>query len=143
MNKYIKIILALILFSLFFVVRAFESQLFYDPLLEYFKNDYLYKPIYDMDVPCLTLNLLFRYTLNSLISLGLIWVLFKRSDYLKFSIYFLILAFTFLIIVFMLLLRDNLESGYLLLFYIRRFIIHPLFLLLLLPAFYYQKISNE
>lgn len=143
MNKYIKIILALILFSLFFVVRAFESQLFYDPLLEYFKNDYLYKPIYDMDVPCLTLNLLFRYTLNSLISLGLIWVLFKRSDYLKFSVYFLILAFTFLIIVFMLLLRDNLESGYLLLFYIRRFIIHPLFLLLLLPAFYYQKISNE
>lgn len=143
MNKYIKIILALILFSLFFVVRAFESQLFYDPLLEYFKNDYLYKPIYDMDLPCLTLNLLFRYTLNSLISLGLIWVLFKRSDYLKFSVYFLILAFTFLIIVFMLLLRDNLESGYLLLFYIRRFIIHPLFLLLLLPAFYYQKISNE
>lgn len=143
MNKYIKIILALILFSLFFVVRAFESQLFYDPLLEYFKNDYLYKPIYDMDVPCLTLNLLFRYTLNSLISLGLIWVLFKRSDYLKFSVYFLILAFTFLIVVFVLLLRDNLESGYLLLFYIRRFIIHPLFLLLLLPAFYYQKISNE
>lgn len=143
MNKYIKIILALILFSLFFVVRAFESQLFYDPLLEYFKNDYLYKPIYDMDLPCLTLNLLFRYTLNSLISLGLIWVLFKRSDYLKFSIYFLILAFTFLIVVFVLLLRDNLESGYLLLFYIRRFIIHPLFLLLLLPAFYYQKISNE
>lgn len=143
MNKYIKIILALILFSLFFVVRAFESQLFYDPLLEYFKNDYLYKPIYDMDLPCLTLNLLFRYTLNSLISLGLIWVLFKRSDYLKFSVYFLILAFTFLIVVFVLLLRDNLESGYLLLFYIRRFIIHPLFLLLLLPAFYYQKISNE
>lgn len=76
MNNYIKIILALTLFSLFIVVRAFESQLFYDPLLEYFKNDYLYKPIYDMDVTRLTLNMLFRYTLNSLISLGLIWVLF-------------------------------------------------------------------
>lgn len=143
MNNYIKIIQALILFSLFILVRAFESQLFYDPLLEYFKNDYLYKPIYDMDVMRLTLNMLFRYTLNSLISLSLIWVLFKRLDYLKFSVYFLILAFTFLIVVFVLLLRDNFESGYLLLFYIRRFIIHPLFLLLLLPAFYYQKISNE
>ena len=143
MNNYVKILQALILFSLFVLVRAFESQLFYDPLLEYFKNDYLYKPIYDMDVTRLSLNMLFRYTLNSVISLGLIWVLFKRLDYLKFSIYFLTLAFTFLIIVFLLLLRDNFESGYLLLFYIRRFIIHPLFLLLLLPAFYYQKISND
>jgi exosortase F-associated protein len=60
MNNYIKIIQALILFSLFILVRAFESQLFYDPLLEYFKNDYLYKPIYDMDVMRLTLNMLFR-----------------------------------------------------------------------------------
>ena len=143
MNKYIKIVLALILFSLFFVVRAFESQLFYDPLLEYFKNDYLYKPIYDMDVWRLTLNMLFRYVLNSLISLGFIWVLFKRKDYLKFSGYFLILAFIVLIVIFVLLLRDNFEGGYLLLFYVRRFIIHPLFILLLLPAFYYQKISNE
>tara|TARA_B100000767_G_C19696565_1_gene506427 strand:- start:134 stop:565 length:432 start_codon:yes stop_codon:yes gene_type:complete len=143
MNKYIKIVLALILFSLFFVVRAFESQLFYDPLLEYFKNDYLYKPIYDMDVWRLTLNMLFRYALNSLISLGFIWVLFKRKDYLKFSGYFLILAFIVLIVIFVLLLRDNFEGGYLLLFYVRRFIIHPLFILLLLPAFYYQKISNE
>jgi len=143
MNKYIKIVLALILFSLFFVVRAFESQLFYDPLLEYFKNDYLYKPIYDMDVWRLTLDMLFRYTLNALISLGFIWVLFEQKDYLKFSGFFLILAFTVLIVVFVVLLRDNFESGYLLLFYIRRFIIHPLFLLLLLPAFYYQKVSNK
>ena len=143
MNKYIKIVLALILFSLFFVVRAFESQLFYDPLLEYFKNDYLYKPIHDMDVWRLTLDMLFRYTLNSLLSLGFIWVLFERKDYMKFSGFFLMLAFMVLIVVFVLLLKDNFESGYLLLFYIRRFIIHPLFLLLLLPAFYYQKISNK
>ncbi|ARV16388.1 exosortase F system-associated membrane protein [Polaribacter sp. SA4-12] len=143
MNKYIKIVLALILFSLLFVVRAFESQLFYDPLLEYFKNDYLYKYIYNIDVWRLTIDMLFRYTLNSLISLGLIWVLFERKDYLKFSGFFLMLAFMILIVVFVLLLRDDFESGYLLPFYVRRFIIHPLFLLLLLPAFYYQKLSNR
>jgi exosortase F-associated protein len=28
-------------------------------------------------------------------------------------------------------------------YYIRRFIIHPLFLLLLLPAFYYQNLSKN
>jgi exosortase F-associated protein len=143
MNKYIRIILTLILFSLLFVVRAFESQLFYDPLLEYFKNDYLYKYIYNIDIWRLTVGMLFRYTLNSLISLGLIWVMFQRKDYLKFSGFFLMLAFMILIVVFVLLLRDDFESGYLLPFYIRRFIIHPLFLLLLLPAFYYQKLSNR
>ncbi|KGL58626.1 exosortase F system-associated membrane protein [Polaribacter sp. Hel1_85] len=143
MNKYIKIVLVLILFLLLFMVRAFESKLFYDPLLEYFKNDYLYKYIYNIDVWRLTVNLLFRYTLNSLISLGLIWVLFERKDYLKFSGFFLMLAFMILIVVFVLLIRDDFESGYLLPFYIRRFIIHPIFLLILLPAFYYQKLSNR
>ena len=143
MNKYIRIVLAIILFSLLFVVRAFESQLFYDPLLEYFKNDYLYKYIYNIDVWRLTVDMLFRYSLNSLISLGIIWVMFQRKDYLKFSGFFLMLAFMILIVIFVLLLRDDFESGYLLPFYIRRFIIHPLFLLLLLPAFYYQKLSNK
>lgn len=143
MNKYIKIVLASILFLLFFVVRAFESKLFYDPLVAYFKNDYLYTYIYNIDVWRLIINMFFRYTINSLISLGLIWVLFERKDYLKFSGFFLMLAFMILIIVFVLILRDDFESGYLLPFYIRRFIIHPLFLLLLLPAFYYQKLSKR
>ena len=143
MNKYIRIVLAIILFSLLFVVRAFESQLFYDPLLEYFKNDYLYKYSYNIDVWRLTVDMLFRYSLNSLISLGVIWVMFERKDYLKFSGFFLMLAFMILIIVFVLLLRDDFKSGYLFPFYIRRFIIHPLFLLLLLPAFYYQKLSKR
>ena len=143
MNKYIKIVLALVLFLLLFVVRSYESQLFYDPLLEYFKNDYLYKYIYDIDIWRLTVNLLYRYVLNSLISLSIIWVLFEKKSYIKFSGFFYMLAFMILIVVFVLLLRVDFESGYLLPFYIRRFIIHPLFLLLLLPAFYYQKLSNK
>ena len=143
MNKYIKIILTTILFMLLFVIRAYDRQLFYDPLIEYFKNDYLYTYIYNIDVWRLIVNMLFRYTLNSLISLGIIWVLFERKDYLKFSGFFLMLMFMILIIVFVLLIRNDFESGYLFPFYIRRFIIHPLFLLLLLPAFYYQKLSKR
>ena len=143
MNRYVKFVLAGFLFLLFFLIRAYDTHLFYDPLSEYFKNDYLYKYIYNIDVWRLVKNMLFRYTLNSLISLGIIWVLFERKDYLKFSGFFLMLAFIILIILFVILLRDDFESGYLLIFYIRRFIIHPLFLLLLLPAFYYQKLSNR
>ncbi|WP_282072716.1 exosortase F system-associated membrane protein [Polaribacter atrinae] len=143
MNTYIKIALAILLFLLLFVVRSASSNLFYDPLMEYFKNDYLYKNIDQIDVWRLMLHMLYRYVLNSVITLGLIWVLFERKDYLKFSTFFLMIAFVLLMVIFMILIRDNFEGGYLLPFYIRRFIIHPLFLLILLPAFYYQKLSNR
>ncbi|QOD59543.1 exosortase F system-associated protein [Polaribacter haliotis] len=143
MNKYIKIILTSILVLVLFVIRAFSAELFYDPLIEYFKNDYLYTKMPEIDIWHLMIDMLFRYILNSLVTLGIIWVLFQRKDYLKFTGFFLMAAFMVLIVVFVLLLRDQFENGYLLPFYIRRFIIHPLFLLLLLPAFYFQKLSNR
>lgn len=143
MNKVIKIILLSFLLFLFFIIRGYSDELFYDPLIGYFKNDYLYTNMPEISVWRLMIDMLFRYALNSLISLAIIWVLFQRKDYIKFSGFFLMFAFMVLIVVFILLLRDKFESGYLLPFYIRRFIIHPLFLLLLLPAFYYQKLSNR
>jgi exosortase F-associated protein len=126
-----------------FAIRGYGNTLFYDPLIAYFKNDYLYMYLPVLDTWRLVVNMLFRYTLNSLVTLGIIWVLFERKDYLKFSGFFLMLAFMILIVTFVLLLKNDFEDGYLLPFYIRRFIIHPLFLLLLLPAFYYQKLSNR
>ncbi|WP_159946553.1 exosortase F system-associated membrane protein [Polaribacter septentrionalilitoris] len=143
MNTYIKIILLVILFMTLFAIRGYGNTLFYDPLIAYFKNDYLYMYLPVLDTWRLVVNMLFRYTLNSLVTLGIIWVLFERKDYLKFSGFFLMLAFMILIVTFVLLLKNDFEDGYLLPFYIRRFIIHPLFLLLLLPAFYYQKLSNR
>ncbi|AUC85378.1 exosortase F system-associated protein [Polaribacter sp. ALD11] len=143
MNTYIKIILLLILISLLFLVRAFSAELFYDPLIEYFKNDYLYAKMPSIDVWLLIIDMLYRYVLNSVITLGFIWVLFERKDYVKFTGFFLMTAFIVLVVLFVFLLRDQFESGYLLPFYIRRFIIHPLFLLILIPAFYFQKLSNR
>lgn len=143
MNKYLKVFLLICLFLLFFLIRGFSDELFYDPLIIYFQNDYLYTSMPQINVWRLVVDMLFRYVLNSLVSLGVIWVLFERKDYLKFTGFFLMLAFMLLIIIFVILLRDQFESGYLLPFYVRRFIIHPIFLLLLLPAFYYQKLSKR
>ncbi|QXP65706.1 exosortase F system-associated protein [Polaribacter sp. AHE13PA] len=143
MSKYLKIVLVSLLFVLLVAVRAFQTNLFYDPLIVYFKNDYLYTGIQNIVVWKLVINMLFRYLINSVISLGVIGVLFERKEYLKFASYFLMIAFVILITVFVILIKNNFESGYLLPFYIRRFIIHPLFLLILLPAFYYQKLSNR
>jgi exosortase F-associated protein len=143
MNTYIKLILFLFLILLLFLVRAFSAELFYDPLIEYFRNDYLYTKMPEVDLWHLIIDMLFRYVINSTLTILIIWVLFYRKDYVKFTCFFLMTAFIFLIILFVILIRDQFESGYLLPFYIRRFIIHPLFLLILLPAFYFQKLSNK
>jgi len=46
-------------------------------------------------------------------------------------------------LAFYILLQTGFNKGYLLAFYIRRFLIHPLFVLVLLPAFYYQQKEEE
>ena len=143
MNSYFKVGLLSILVLLLFAIRSFAADLFYDPLIVYFQNDYLYTKMPEISVWHLVVDMLYRYVLNSLISIGIIWLIFERKDYIKFTGFFLMLASMVLIVVFVFLIRDQFESGYLLSFYIRRFIVHPLFLLLLLPAFYYQKLSNR
>lgn len=143
MKNTLRILGIIFLVSLLFLVRAFEEMMFYDPLIVYFQNDYLYKAVPSLDSWRLILNMLFRYILNSIISLAIIYLIFKKPSYLKFASFFFMLAFILLIIFFGALLRNQFESGYLLPFYIRRFIIHPIFLFLLLPAFYYQKMFSK
>jgi exosortase F-associated protein len=48
-----------------------------------------------------------------------------------------------LITTFFIILKGELANGYLFAFYVRRFIIHPLFVLLLLPAFYYKRLNSR
>jgi exosortase F-associated protein len=91
----------------------------------------------------LVVDILYRYTLNSLITIGIIQLAFDKKRFVKFAGFFLMLAFMILIFVFVFLVRNEFESGYLFPFYVRRFLIHPLFLLLLLPAFYYQKLNKN
>lgn len=141
-RKY-RILIILVLFFCLVLVRAFAGQLFYDPFIEYFKNDYLHKPIPAFSGSKLLADLLFRYSLNSVISLAIIYFAFQNIDYLKFSIKFYILAFVVLIVTFFIILKGELAHGYLFAFYIRRFIIHPLFVLLLLPAFYYKQSNSR
>jgi len=139
MKKILRILAIILFFSLLFLVRAFEADLFYDPLIIYFQNDYLYQQIPDIDSWRLIVNMLWRYILNSFISLGIIYLVFRKKNFVKFSAFFLMVAFMILIFFHGILLKTNFEDGYLFPFYIRRFIIHPIFLFLLLPAFYVQK----
>lgn len=139
--KQIMIVSALVL--LLVLVRAFQLNLFYDPFIDYFKNDFLVGnfPFYDSSK--LFLSSLFRYCINMFLSLAIIYVIFKNKQQLFFSIKFYVVAFILLIGFYFFQLNSEFSNGYLLSFYIRRLLIHPVFLLILLPAFYYQKLTEK
>lgn len=141
MDRKYRILLMIILFAALVLVRAFQHQLFYDPFIDYFKNGYLSDPIPIFSGTKLLLHMVFRYTLNTIISLSIIYLAFMNKDFLIFSIKFYAIAFVVLSITFFIILKGELANGYLFAFYVRRFLIHPLFVLLLLPAFYYKQLT--
>ena len=138
-----RILIILLLFVLLVLVRGFANELFYDPFIVYFVDDYLHKPIPVFSGSKLLVDLFYRYTLNSFISLIIIYVAFQNRSFVIFSIKFYIIAFIILVITYFIILKGELTNGYLFAFYIRRFIIHPLFVLLLLPAFYYKQLTSK
>ncbi|AOW09301.1 exosortase F system-associated membrane protein [Flavobacterium gilvum] len=124
------------------LVRMFEKQLFYDPFLVYFEGDYMKMPLPEYDSFKLFLGLFFRFLLNTLLSLGVLYLLFRDREMLVFISILFFFLFVALIVSFFCVLHffENREN--LLLFYLRRFLIQPLFLILFVPAFYYQKLKN-
>ena len=123
-------------------IRFFEEVLFYDPLIVFFKSDYLLGIIPPMDMAELMINLTIRYTLNSIISLAIIYISFRDINILKFSAILYAVLYVLATVVFIFLVLNIEREHYLALFYVRRFLIHPLFLLILLPAFYYYRLRE-
>jgi exosortase F-associated protein len=141
-NHKIRISLALLLIVLLVLIRAYEDSLFYDPFLDYFKGQYYNLPLPEIENIQLILGFFFRYFLNTALSLGLIYIMFKDIDAVKFASVLYLIFFVILLAAFFFILLNNGETHKMALFYIRRFLIQPIFLLLFLPAFYYQKQKN-
>ncbi|KGO88918.1 exosortase F system-associated membrane protein [Flavobacterium suncheonense] len=120
-------------------IRFFEASLFYDPFLDFFKGDFQEADLPQFDSVKLFWGLLLRYLMNTVVSLAIIYVIFKDFSLVKFSAILYLMLFLLLVAVFFGLLHWTQHPDYRLLFYIRRFLIQPLFLVLFLPAFYYQK----
>lgn len=137
-----KILIATIVVLCFAAIRAFENQLFYDPFLIYFDLDFKNLPYPQVDGFKLFLGLLFRYVLNTILSLMLIYALFRDLEILKFSTFLYVFFLGILFAMFFLIL-EYFPDGNWLLFYVRRFIIQPIFTLLFIPAFYYQQQKNK
>lgn len=120
-------------------IRFFEEILFYDPFLRYFKSDYLHLPFPDFNGIVLFFSLLFRYVLNASLSIAVIYFLFKDISLTKFASVLYLALFVLLILMFFGVVLFFDEKSNFILFYLRRFIVQPLFLVLFVPAFYFQK----
>ena len=137
-----KIVWITILVILLICIRIFENQLFYDPFLNYFKAEYTNLPLPKINVLKLFFSLGIRYYLNSVLSLGLLYLIFKESQMVKFSLLLFMVLGSILMISFFFTLNFFGEENKMTLFYIRRFLIQPIFILLFIPGFYYQKRSK-
>lgn len=133
-----KILIAVLIIVCFGIIRALENKIFYDPFLIYFESDFKDLPFPEVDSLKLFFGLLVRFVLNTILSLLLIYTLFQDLEILKFST--LIYGFFLVILLgmFFIILNYFPDANWLL-FYVRRFIIQPIFVLLFIPAFYYQQ----
>lgn len=139
MRKPIKIVSTLFLFSLLVAIRFYESVLFYDPLLLFFKTSHSTEALPKLELVKLVLHTTFRFLLNTGISLLILWVLFRDKGIIRVSAILYLLLFSILMILFVILLDTSAAGEHMILFYVRRFLIQPLFLLILIPAFYFQR----
>lgn len=139
MKKIIRLFIVLLLFLGLILIRTFEYELFYDPLLAYFEGDHLTKPIPHLNSVQLFISYFFRYSLNTICSLLILKVSFPKNDFFKTISIFYTVAFIVLAFFLFSFICFKIDVGYLILFYIRRFIIQPIFVILLFPLLYLIK----
>ncbi len=123
-------------------IRYFENELFYDPYLQFFKNDYLYIDSPRRETFKLTLFTSLRYAMNTLISLAVLFLVFLDKSIVRFSIIIYFVAYIILLALFLFFVINPRQEDYYLFFFTRRFLIQPLILIILLPAFYYHRIRR-
>lgn len=131
------------LIILLILIRYFEATLFYDPLLNFYNLDYLHNKIPHFETWKLLTHVCFRFFLNSIISLGILYIAFLDKNIVKFSILLYAVLFIATFSVFLFLVFSMGPPNYMMLFYVRRFLIHPVFVIILLPAFYYYRLTSR
>ncbi|WP_339625335.1 exosortase F system-associated protein [uncultured Winogradskyella sp.] len=142
MPKLARYLCIVVLFIVLVLVRAYETILFYDPYLVFFENDYLYIDNPRREVAKLIFYTSLRYLLNTVTSLGILYLTFRDKSIIKFSVLIYTLAYVFLMVAFLYFVLNPKQEDYYLFFNFRRFLIHPILILVLLPAFYYHRLKR-
>ena len=120
-------------------VRFLEDKIFYDPFLEFFKADYKVAQVPDFIWGKLMLSHFFRFALNLVFSAIVVHFMFLNKKWTIQAVVLMAVAFLFFFPIYLWCLYSKMEIGYLFTFSVRRFVIQPIILLLIIPIFYYRK----
>lgn len=120
-------------------VRMAEDKIFYDPFLEYFHFANKDAQFPDFEWCKLILNYLFRFFLNLVLSAFIVHFIFKNKQWTVQAVVLMLIVFAITFPLYLYAVSTKFEIGSLFSFYMRRFVIQPLILLLIIPLFYYRK----
>ncbi|NPA43765.1 MAG: exosortase F system-associated protein [Chlorobi bacterium] len=120
-------------------VRLMEKEWFPEPLIDFFGKDlYLENPIPPLS-PYDYFTVLFRYAVNAVLSVVLLYLLFEDRDLTRAAVRIFLWAGVLLFAAYVAAIHFYRPGHYRLLFYIRRLLVHPVILFVLIPAFYYLR----
>lgn len=141
MKNAVKILIILGLVSVLALIRLYEYRFFYDPFMYFFEQAFQRGETLTF-TNAMFFNVFLRFFFNTIISLIILWVAFRSWGIVKFA--GLIYAGFFIILfpLFIYLMHHIKPEDYLAAFYVRRFLAHPLLILILLPAFYYYRLQR-
>lgn len=121
-------------------VRVLEDNIFYDPFLDFFRSTKKVFPSFQWSE--IIISHIFRFFLNSFFSLMIIYFFCLNKKWTILSGMVILLVFFLFFPIYLYNLYSKFEFGQLFAFYIRRIVIQPMTLLILLPILYYKKYSN-
>ena len=120
-------------------VRVLEDSLFYDPFLDYFGLASKTAAFPAFEWLPLILNYIFRFLLNLVFAAIIIQALFQNKKWTVQGLVLMAIVFLVTLPIYLYCIHTGFGIGYLFSFYMRRFVIQPLILLLIIPMFYYRK----
>ena len=120
------------------LVYIFQLQLFYDPFqnITYTGTEPVvpeYNKLYYV------LSKVLRYILNDGFGLMIIWGLFGDKKYLRFAVLIFLFGLLLLLPIYLILSINFYASSFTFLTHLHRLVLNPVLMMLLIPAFYYQK----
>lgn len=141
MKAYWKIPVVSLLVILLVLVRQYEYILFFDPFMEFYQTGTFGEG--EISTARLYSNVALRYIINSLISAAILYVVYQSKNVVRFSGALFVIIFLVLFPLYIYFMSTIEEGDYLAAFYVRRFLVQPVLILLLLPAFYYQRLNQR
>lgn len=137
--KPLNILLVILGIAGLIAVRFFEDKIFYDPFLAFFRDELKGNAFPKFDDVKLIFSYLLRFGLNLVFSAIIIQNLFRNKIWTKQAVVLMLLVFAIVFPIYLYCIYTDFKIGNLFSFYIRRFVIQPMTLLLIVPIFYYRK----